>query len=335
MRRRWIVLGAAGVLVVLVGLLGWQLVAGRAESDGTAGGGVANRTAAAPGFASPGLGDASGPAAGNANSAGTAAKEQAPGADTPAVPAPGAPTAVPPLPAQPGAARQVQRDAALAVRVPDVAAASTAVRDIATRFGGYVSDEQRSASTSASVQVRVDSARFDAAVDAVAGLGDLTGKQQHALDLTDQVVDVQARLDAQRASVARVEQIMARATTIGEVVGVESELTTRRAELESLEQRAAALSSQVSLATVSVTLTAASAPPVTPPPPGQAGFLDGLRGGWHGLVVAGRGVLLVIGAVLPFLAVLAVPAAVLLWWLRRRRAAARSVAAELPAGGTG
>lgn len=53
----------------------------------------------------------------------------------------------------------------------------------------------------------------------------------------------------------------------------------------------------------------------TPP-----GFGDALSGGWNALVAVGNGVLLVIGALLPFLPVILIALAVAWWWLRRRRA---------------
>ncbi len=53
----------------------------------------------------------------------------------------------------------------------------------------------------------------------------------------------------------------------------------------------------------------------TPP-----GFGDALGGGWNALVSIGSGVLLVIGALLPFLPVIVIALAVALWRLRRRRA---------------
>ena len=53
----------------------------------------------------------------------------------------------------------------------------------------------------------------------------------------------------------------------------------------------------------------------TPP-----GFGDALSGGWNALVAVGNGVLLVFGALLPFLPVVLIALAVAWWWLRRRRA---------------
>ena len=49
-------------------------------------------------------------------------------------------------------------------------------------------------------------------------------------------------------------------------------------------------------------------------------FGDALSGGWNALVAVGNGVLLVIGALLPFLPVIAIALIVAWWWLRRRRA---------------
>ena len=59
----------------------------------------------------------------------------------------------------------------------------------------------------------------------------------------------------------------------------------------------------------------------TPP-----GFGDALSGGWNALVAVGNGVLLVIGALLPFLPVIVIALAVALWWLRRRQARRSSTA---------
>ncbi|WP_419854998.1 DUF4349 domain-containing protein [Candidatus Poriferisodalis sp.] len=49
-------------------------------------------------------------------------------------------------------------------------------------------------------------------------------------------------------------------------------------------------------------------------------FGDALRGGWNALVAVGNAVLLIIGALLPFLPVIAIALVVAWWWLRRRRA---------------
>lgn len=49
------------------------------------------------------------------------------------------------------------------------------------------------------------------------------------------------------------------------------------------------------------------------------GFTDALGGGWNALLAIGSVVLLVIGAVLPFVPIAVIALAVAWWWLRRRR----------------
>lgn len=214
------------------------------------------------------------------------------------------------------AQRSVVRSAQLSLEVDDIYAAARRVNEIGTRFGGYVADE-RTDDRDAAIQLKVAADDLDEALTALTEIGTkVISRGQQAEDVTEQVVDIQARIASQRASVERVRALLDQATAIGEVVQIESELTRRQADLESLEQRAAALASQTELATVTVQLyqpgqgAAAS---------GDAGFLDGLNAGWRVFLASTQVLLTVLGALLPFLVALAIPAALILWLVRRRR----------------
>ena len=219
----------------------------------------------------------------------------------------------------PASQRHVVRTAQLSVEVDDVYAAAKKAYDVGARFGGYVADE-KTGDSGASVELKVASEHMDDALAALSELGKVTGRTQQAQDVTEQVVDVQARLASQRASVERVRALLDHATAIGEIVQIESELTRRQADLESLEQRAAALSGQTELATVTVRLsTPGGASGATSD---DTGFLSGLTAGWRVFLASTQVLLTVLGALLPFLIALAIPTAVIVWVLRRRRPAA-------------
>jgi hypothetical protein len=114
--------------------------------------------------------------------------------------------------------------------------------------------------------------------------------------------------------------LLARANTVDEIVRIEQELTTRESELESLLQRREALGGQVAMSTVTMTFSKNTTTAATPPEDDEAtGFLAGLSDGWHAFLDAGAVTLQVVGAVLPFLLVLGIPAALALRWRRRRR----------------
>jgi len=137
--------------------------------------------------------------------------------------------------------------------------------------------------------------------------------------VTDQVVDLDARLATQRASVARMRELLAKAGSVSEVSQVESELTRREADLESMESRRAALGGQVALSTVVVQATKEVAPAAKPVVADKADFLSGLTGGWGAFGDVVNGLATAFGAALPFLVTLGVAGWIYLYIRRKRR----------------
>jgi hypothetical protein len=222
------------------------------------------------------------------------------------------------LRAAPGLA--VIRTAELEVRVDDVRAAADEAARVARTAGGGVEAEQRSGSGedgSATVQLRVPPKAFDDTIRALSALGDERGRRLSSEDVTDQVVDLEARLATQRASVERVRALLGEADALGEVVQIESELTRRTADLEALQARLESLTARVDLSTIVLRLDGTGRPAV-----GEAlGFGDGLRGGWDALVTTARVVAVAAGALLPFLPLLLVGGYLALRARNRRTAA--------------
>jgi hypothetical protein len=191
--------------------------------------------------------------------------------------------------------------------------------NLANGLGGHVADEQSQSDSHGrldrvDLSLRVTSASFEKALDGPAELGTVRHREQSVEDVTTQVIDVAARVKAQRASVESIEQLLARATTIGDVMSIERQLASRQAELDSLEQQQKYLADQTSLSTIQVTLTR----PTAHDDSDDAGLLSGLEDGWRALGATAVALVTVIGAVLPFAAVLAL-VGVPLWLVVRRR----------------
>jgi hypothetical protein len=219
---------------------------------------------------------------------------------------------------QPGVDRKLVRTATIELSAADVGEAVDQARDIAAAEDGYAGREEVREET-ATLTLHIPSDRFDRALDALSELGEVISRDQSAEDVTEQVVDLDSRVATQRASVDRVRALLARASTVEEIVRIEQELTTREAELESLEQRRQALAGQVAMSTVTIRVHKATTAPAPPPQEEEDGFLAGLSDGWGAFLDAGGATLRVIGALLPFLVVLGVPAVLALRWWRRRR----------------
>ncbi|MFD9061260.1 DUF4349 domain-containing protein [Kitasatospora purpeofusca] len=260
--------------------------------------------------------------------AGEAAKADA------AVGAPGVASAAPKAPpGQPGVtpvvdSRQIAYSAQLTVRTAQVDTALAKARDLAVAAGGYVASETGSSGgdggpQSGQITVKVPSAAFQPTLDQLAGLGEVLSRRSQAEDLTQQVADVNSRMQSQQVSVDRVRALMAQAKTLAEIVSLESELSRREADLESLQKQVKELSARTSLSTVTLDVRQKAGPVQdVPDAPKDKGFWasvgSALGGGWHLLGAIVRGVAVTVAAVLPFLLV-AAPVAAVVWVLRRRR----------------
>jgi hypothetical protein len=277
LRRRVVLVGSGVVLAVLVAAFAIVQVGAGGESD---------LMAVAPARPVPSIGSESG-AAGKGSAAPDAGRSDAQ--------VPGVPIG--------GVQRQLVRSAQLTIEAADPVVAVRQVRTAAASAGGFVTEEQSGDSGSWLV-LRVPSDALDRLLDEVAGFGRVTARSSQVEDATEEVVDLDARVATQTASVARVRGLLAEATSIGDVVAIESELARREAELDSLTRRLAALRDQVALSTLTVDLRGPGAvpPPDLRPAPG---FLDGLAAGWEGLRAIGTAAAAVVGFVLPFLPVLA------------------------------
>ncbi|GHA99011.1 DUF4349 domain-containing protein [Streptomyces chryseus] len=236
----------------------------------------------------------------------------------------------------PLARNHVIRTATLSVEVPSATKALATARTAAENAGGVVGNESTERIDDSHVYsrivLRIPQEEYDAVLKELAGTGRLLDRKAEAKDVTDQVVDVESRIKSQRTSVARVRDMMERATRISDVVMLEGELNTRQTELEALLARQASLKDRTTMATITLELSepeAAEAGDKDDDP----GFVDALAGGWDAFVTTLKWVAMALGAVAPFAATLAL--LYMLWRLVRGRLPQRRTAVPAPATGMG
>ena len=70
------------------------------------------------------------------------------------------------------------------------------------------------------------------------------------------MIDTGVRVRAQEASLKRVELLLAEAKSLKDIIWIESQLTNRQAELDSLKSQQTWLKDQTSLSTITVDITA-------------------------------------------------------------------------------
>ena len=144
------------------------------------------------------------------------------------------------------------------IEVADVEASLTKLTGVVKSQGGYVSGSYRYTDASTpylTVTFRVPAASFDAAVLALREEGTLLSEQISTYEVTMQLVDLEARLRNLRASETALLELMTQATTVSDVLAVQTQLTVVRSDIESYEAQRAALADQVAMTTISVTIS--------------------------------------------------------------------------------
>jgi hypothetical protein len=169
------------------------------------------------------------------------------------------------------------------------------------------------------LELRIPSDGLTATIEELEELGTLEELRLSSDDVTVEVRDLDARILALRSSVERLLALQTTAADIDDLIALETAISDRQAELESMEALQRYYADQVSLATLVLTLGSEDvAPPAEPDT-----FWSGLEVGWDALLGFLSASLVVAGVLLPWL--LPLTLLVLLVWaivrrLRRRRA---------------
>jgi hypothetical protein len=243
---------------------------------------------------------------------------------------------------QPVAAeRKIIRDAEINLEVASPADGQRKLASIAEAHGGFVvTSESRlqgdgagdaQGSEIVNVQLRVPATHFEAAVAEIRAVGSrvraekITGK-----DVTEEFIDLDARLRAQRALETQFLEIMKRADKVSDALEVHSQLAGVRTEIERVEGRRRFLENQAALSTINATLQ----PPAPLVGANTSGFFQSIRRAFgEGVDIAAEIILGIIRfglALLPVLFLIVLPLALLWHFLLRPRFRRRKPAAPAP-----
>lgn len=228
--------------------------------------------------------------------------------------------------------RELITTATATVQVEDVPAAVAELASIADRFGGWVeststgqgglpvepTDRTTADPSFGWVSIRVPADDLTEVTGLLEDLGEVRASSINTQDVTTAAIDLRARVEATRASVERLTELMTQSGSVSELIEAEIALTDRQAQLESYEQQLANLEGQVAMSSLHVELTREA----IAADPDPAGFADGLLAGWNGLIVSLNALVIATGFLLPWLGVAAI-IALLVWLVVRRRRARR------------
>ncbi|WP_240962986.1 DUF4349 domain-containing protein [Antrihabitans stalactiti] len=154
---------------------------------------------------------------------------------------------------------------------------------------------------SASLTVRVPSAKTDQLIEELQQLGRVTNITISKSDVTMQVEDLDARIKALQTSVDRLRALIAGAANTADLLEAENALSSRQADLDSLTAQKRRLDDQIDLSTLTIQFTTEDVTPPNPDP-GPSNFWDGIVSGWNSLVDALADAVVFVGKAIPWLA---------------------------------
>ena len=218
--------------------------------------------------------------------------------------------------------RSIIYTGSITVRVKDVSAAATQASAFATGAGGFVGGDERNSGSSAgidkaSMTLRVPAEKFNTVVEQLARLGAEEQRGTSTEDVTEQTVDLDARIAIQQARVDSGRRLLAQAKSLNDLVMLEKEVATRESDLASLQAKKRKLADLTALSTITAVLLGPEAVVPAPKDDSPPGFLSGLASGWHALIASLAVLLTVLGALLPWVIALGVPAWLVVYLFRR------------------
>jgi hypothetical protein len=232
----------------------------------------------------------------------------------------------------------------MTIQVANVDKALEAVRALATASGSQISQlnvqvgdgtvggpvpldgasvSSNSQSSNAQVTLRIPAEKLASVEAQAAKLGKVLSQSAAENDVTQQHVDLAARLKNLQAEEVRLRGFLDKATKVSDMLEIERELSRVRGEIEAMQAQIGYLDQQSAMATLTLALSAPGA--LVQPAGGTWGFSTAFTTGVQGAAALLRTLIVVIIALSPVLLVVVVIVAI--WRSRRRRMAARAAQA--------
>jgi hypothetical protein len=218
--------------------------------------------------------------------------------------------------------RKIIYTASLAVVVENFSGVEQSIAELVKKYGGFVASANVSlnqgSERSGTWVVRVPVATFEEFLNASGNLGVPERREQNGQDVTEEYVDLEARIRSKKQLEERIlELLAANKGEIKDVIEVERELSRVRTEIEQMEGRLRYLADRTELTTVTLMVREEK----EYQPPQAPGLGSQIAATWSnsttGIWSLGKGIVLMAVAALPWLLLVGVVVGPVWAWRRR------------------
>lgn len=154
--------------------------------------------------------------------------------------------------------RKIILHAKVDVRIENADEAISTIRAAVNGSGGYVQESRtegtRQQGRKVTMIMRIPSGSYVSMMSLVASLGEKTSEYEWTNDVTEEFLDLEARISTKEKHLTQLQALYARSGSIKEMMELEQEIARVTAELESMKGRMQFLSNQVAFSTITVGL---------------------------------------------------------------------------------
>lgn len=222
--------------------------------------------------------------------------------------------------------RKIIRNADLRIETNSPEESQQKITNIADSKNGFVietsqtsSDVRATTRDVVNMTIRVPAAKFDEAIGEIRASGSRVIEETvKGQDVTEEFIDIEARIKTQRALEEQFIEIMKRATTVADALNVQRELAEVRGEIEKVEGRKRFLENQSSLSTIKIQLQTPTSLSANP-----SGFFyelkEALSTGFNAALQIVLFLITTFIVILPFMLFVFLPIYLIVKYLRRKQ----------------
>lgn len=190
--------------------------------------------------------------------------------------------------------QKIIKTARLAFETKDVEATHKKILQLASQYKGLVQSDNSGKDYNRvykNLTVRVPTENFQPFIDGISeGVDYFDQRDISRQDVSQEFVDLEARLKAKRVLEERYLELLKKANKVEEMLQIERELSNIREEIEAKQGRLQYLQSQVSMSTINIEFYKTTAETGITQSYGQK-MKNAFQGGWNGISVFFLGVL--------------------------------------------
>ena len=180
--------------------------------------------------------------------------------------------------------RKIIKQGNIKFKTADLDKTQSLITQTVQELGGYISEDNIYTYSDRFEQVltiRVPADKFDLLLKNISESAEkLESKSIDVLDVTEEFIDIEARIKTKKELQNRYIELLKRATTINEILNIEREIGSLQTEIESAEGRMRYLKSRIAFSTLTVRYYQEI--------PDESSFfsqlIEGVKSGWDGFL---------------------------------------------------